>query len=62
MRSTHPIPKTKEALHQIKIELNSSETFHSEYSSETSRISKQSQQILIVGLALVAATLAVNVS
>ena len=35
MRIHHPTPKAKESLHQIKTELNSSETFNSECSSET---------------------------
>ena len=44
VRSPHPKPKIKEAFCQINKESNSSETFHSQSSSETSRISKQSQQ------------------
>ena len=60
MRSHHPTPKIKEALHQVKIELNSSENFPSETSSQ--RISKQSQQMSRVGLSLVASTLSTNVS
>ena len=62
MRSAHLTSKIKEALHQIKKELNYSETFQSQSSSETSRISKQSQQISRVSLALTAETLAANVS
>ena len=72
MRIPHPTPEIKEALHQIKKELNSSvttrleddfEEHHShQLKKKTPIISKQSQQVSRVGLALAATTLSANAS
>ena len=48
MRSPYPTPKIKEALHQIKKELNSSETFHYESSSETPLRTKKGNSLLLL--------------